>query len=227
MIAEYNTLAKKYNSQSKNSFHVLGEEVERLQYIYGLMTEEQKAKAEPFPEFPDPPPAPDAIEMEKEVRTPEPQEPYKVEIAAEIPKPHESPRVDEVIAAKVTVEVDSHMEHSADLREVFVREEKAVQNKVQNEVTAFKNVSVNTDWNTSPPPPPTPPSPSVDLEKMKDRNALFYVNGKEVPAEQAIESVKSSDHLGININENNVEKPVVRITTGKKKPHKSKLKPKI
>jgi hypothetical protein len=121
MIAEYNALAKKYNSQSKNGFHVLGEEVERLQYIYGLMTEEQKAKAEPFPEFPDPPPAPDVIEMEKEVKTPEPPEPSKVEKAGEIPEPYEPPGVDKVIEAEVTVEIDSRMEHNADHREVNVR----------------------------------------------------------------------------------------------------------
>ena len=221
MIAEYNALAKKYNSQSKNSFHVLGEEVERLRYIYGLMTEEQKAKAEPFPEFPDPPPAPDVIEMEKEVKTPEPQEPSKVEKAGKISKPYEPPRVDEVIEADVTVEVDSRMEHSADRREVFVREEKEAQKEVQNEVSVVKNVSVNTDWNTSPPPPPTPPSPALDLEKMKDNNALFYLNGKEVSAEEAIESVKNSDHLGININENNDERPVVHINTRKKKERKN------
>jgi hypothetical protein len=215
MIAEYNALAKKYNSQSKNSFHVLGEEVERLQYIYGLMTEEQKAKAEPFPEFPDPPPAPDVIEMEKEVKTPEPPEPSKVEKAREIPKPHEPPRVDEVIEAEVTVEIDSRIEHNADRREVNVRKE------VQNEITRI-DVTVTRDQSISPPLPPTPRALTIDLREMAEKNAVFYFNGKEVSAEEAIESAKSTDHLvNININENNDERPVVRITTGKKKPGKN------
>jgi hypothetical protein len=57
---------------------------------------------------------------------------------------------------------------------------------------------------------------------MADKNAVFYFNGKEVSAAEAIESTKSSDHLvNININENNDERPVVRITTGKKKPRKN------
>ena len=55
-MAEYNTLAKKYNTMSKEEFIVKKYDVERLKFIYGLMSDKQKADAEPFPKFPPAPP---------------------------------------------------------------------------------------------------------------------------------------------------------------------------
>ncbi|MFS4493264.1 M56 family metallopeptidase [Maribacter sp. 2308TA10-17] len=61
-IAEYNTLAKKYNTMlaESKSIQIKKQDVDRLEYIYGLMSDKQKANAEPFPDFPEPPPAPKA-----------------------------------------------------------------------------------------------------------------------------------------------------------------------
>jgi len=58
-IVEYNALAKYYNTQSKNNIVIKLKDIERVKYIYNLMTAEQKKAAEPFPNFP-PPPASDA-----------------------------------------------------------------------------------------------------------------------------------------------------------------------
>ena len=58
-MKEYNALAKKYNTMPKNHMRILTEEVERLEYLYSLMSEKQKADAEPFPNFPEPPMPPD------------------------------------------------------------------------------------------------------------------------------------------------------------------------
>ncbi|MCK5443355.1 MAG: hypothetical protein KAJ23_15830, partial [Maribacter sp.] len=57
-IKEYNTLAKKYNAMSKDDFRIIGKEVNRLKQVYGLMSDKQKKKAEPFPNFPPPPSSP-------------------------------------------------------------------------------------------------------------------------------------------------------------------------
>ncbi|NAS10427.1 M56 family metallopeptidase [Poritiphilus flavus] len=59
MVAEYNALASKYNSMSWDNFRVIGSEVERLHYIYDRMSEAQRASAEPFPQFPEPPTEPE------------------------------------------------------------------------------------------------------------------------------------------------------------------------
>lgn len=74
MIAEYNTLAKNLNTKLiKKDVIVKQKDVERMSYIFGLMTAEQKKNAEPYPEkigpeirmfnknhnnVPPPPPAP-------------------------------------------------------------------------------------------------------------------------------------------------------------------------
>jgi len=58
-LATYNKLAKKYNAIAKEDRIILLKDLEKLEYIYGLMTDEQKRLAKPFPEcFPPPPPPP-------------------------------------------------------------------------------------------------------------------------------------------------------------------------
>ncbi|OBX23061.1 MULTISPECIES: M56 family metallopeptidase [Bizionia] len=57
-IAEYNKLAKYYNSQSRDNLVIKLNDIKRLNYLYNLMTEEQKKAAEPLPNFPPPPPPP-------------------------------------------------------------------------------------------------------------------------------------------------------------------------
>ncbi|MGW9685168.1 M56 family metallopeptidase [Flagellimonas sp. 2504JD1-5] len=59
-MAEYNKLAKHYNNMPRNKMRVLLSDVERLRYIYNLMSEKQRQDAEPFPDFPDPPAPPKA-----------------------------------------------------------------------------------------------------------------------------------------------------------------------
>ena len=57
-IAEYNTLAKYYNSQDKENYVIKLKDMKRLKYLYELMNAEQKNEAEPLPKFPPPPPPP-------------------------------------------------------------------------------------------------------------------------------------------------------------------------
>jgi len=59
-MAEYNKLAKHYNEMDSNHMKILKKDVERLKYIYNLMSDKQRADAEPFPDFPEPPPVPGA-----------------------------------------------------------------------------------------------------------------------------------------------------------------------
>ncbi len=59
-LAEYNKLAKHYNSMSRNKMKIYKKDVERLEYLFSIMSENQKSNAEPFPDLPEPPPAPKA-----------------------------------------------------------------------------------------------------------------------------------------------------------------------
>ncbi len=63
-LSEYNKLAKKYNEMAKNNMVVKKKDLERLHYLYGLMTLEQKRVAEPYPNIP-PPPAPEPPKVKK------------------------------------------------------------------------------------------------------------------------------------------------------------------
>ncbi len=55
-IIEYNKLAKKYNAVDIENRIIKKDDLERLEIIYRKMTDEQKAKAQPFPECIPPPP---------------------------------------------------------------------------------------------------------------------------------------------------------------------------
>lgn len=57
-IQEFNTLAKKYNAQPQETRVIPLKDLKTLENIYGSMSDEQKEKAQPFPECPPPPPAP-------------------------------------------------------------------------------------------------------------------------------------------------------------------------
>ena len=87
-MKEYDVLAKKYNNmlEKRGNIRILESDVDRLEYLYSLMSEKQRNDAEPFPDFPEPPPVPQAPESpnEREVasrmikRIIEEQDPYDV-----------------------------------------------------------------------------------------------------------------------------------------------------
>ncbi len=59
-IGEYNKLAKTYNKMlaSNANIRIKKSDVDRLEYLHGIMTEDQRSEAEPFPDFPEPPEPP-------------------------------------------------------------------------------------------------------------------------------------------------------------------------
>lgn len=59
-VAQYNALAKKYNAmiETEDNIFIKKSDVELLEYLHSIMTEEQKVTSEPFPDFPEPPEPP-------------------------------------------------------------------------------------------------------------------------------------------------------------------------
>ena len=55
-MKEYNALAKEYNSVPMEKRIYKLKDIERMKYIYGLMSEKQRKSAEPFPKIPPKPP---------------------------------------------------------------------------------------------------------------------------------------------------------------------------
>lgn len=87
-VDEYNTLAKKYNTQPEDKRIIKLKDVKRLEYLYGLMSGKQKANAEPFPNCPPPPPSP-VIKKGDISNIPEPPAPpiVKKSAVSDIPPP--------------------------------------------------------------------------------------------------------------------------------------------
>ncbi|MFV9549925.1 M56 family metallopeptidase [Algibacter sp. PT7-4] len=57
-LEEYNALAKKYNTQPQDKRIIKLKDIKRLEYLYSLMSDKQKANNQPFPDCPPPPASP-------------------------------------------------------------------------------------------------------------------------------------------------------------------------
>lgn len=94
MLEEYNKLAKYYNSLSEEHSVVRMKDLDRMRYIYKLMTPEQKKNAEPLPSiYPPPPPPPPAppVAGTETVPSPPPVPPAPTVSGMEIPGPPPPP----------------------------------------------------------------------------------------------------------------------------------------
>ncbi len=57
-VKEYNQLAKRYNTMDPSNLVIKKADVERLTYLYSLLSDKQKKQSEAFPNFPPEPPMP-------------------------------------------------------------------------------------------------------------------------------------------------------------------------
>ena len=195
-MREYNALAKKYNEMSKNYFHIKGEEVDRLTYLYNLMSDKQRNDAEPFPDFPEPPPVPKAPGAEEALN----------QQAAQLQKQE---ALMEQLEAKMHEREKIMKEHEKQMR-LNEAEMKKLESKMKKqEAVMLQEVS-------SIPQPPAPPEPKNPLQlalELAKEDAIFYHKGKKVTADQAIEILKKDGDLSMSITRTNDETPVVKIDT--------------
>ena len=141
-MAENTKLAKYYNAMPKNKMRVLLKDVERLTYIYNLMSEKQRKDAEPFPNFPDMPPPPKAPSSKeiKEAAPPKPPKPSKGEVREVAPQPPIPP------APKSPVE---HIKEIAKKGAVFYYEGNHISSeKAINIVESNKSLNIDSRSNT-------------------------------------------------------------------------------
>ena len=66
-VNEYNKLAKKYNEMDESNMRIKRSDIDRLKYLYNLMSSKQRKSSQPFPNFPPPPPAVDKVPEPMEV----------------------------------------------------------------------------------------------------------------------------------------------------------------
>lgn len=173
LISEYNILAKKYNEMDRSNMRIQKKDVGRMEYIYGLMSDKQKADAEPFPNLPEPPPIP------------------------EPPAPHLN---------------ETHKE--------LQKESKQLQkesNKLQKEAKKLQEEANQLNNTPIPPPPPKPLAPLDHVIEMAKKDATFYLEGKEISSDKAIELLKKNKSLNISTTRTNSKNSQVKIS---KKPIK-------
>ena len=216
-LATYNALAKKYNEMSRDAMKISMKDVEQLKYIYSIMSDKQKADAEPFPDFPEPPPFPKTPKApEQEVKN---SNTGFLEVNGQtifyVSKKGENAyynRWGQKVNRKGEI-ISKEQAHA----------EKIIEGQVISKV--YKDNKVVVEFNTdnvsiAPPLPPLPPEPIEPLDfiiTMAKKGADFYYEGKKINSDKAIELFKKNKSLNINSSGINSKAPWVKIT---KKPIK-------
>jgi len=222
-VAEYNKLAKYYNAQSKSNLRIKLKDVKRLEYIYSLMTEAQKKNAEPFPDFPPPPPTPqpslDTIPdnvNSKKIKVVEgkyitPKEEMKVVIGRKISTPDHGKIIEgrkvgktekNVKINKVQPPPPSPSPIPASTTPKLEKTHKippppnSSKPDTIHEVNGWKVTGVSNDI----PPPPLP------------KDATYYINGKKASLKQ-VKDLDADDIIRMEVNKKNSKETKVYITT--------------
>jgi biopolymer transport protein ExbD len=153
-LAEYNKLAKYYNTQNSTNQIVKQKDVERLEYFYSIMSDSQKASAAPFPTLAPPPPAP-------------PKTPVTV-IKSELTWISLNRKGQILLNDKlgtltsVEAEFKNIQKNKSASRDIVFRYDKDAPkssiSKVNKLINAYNLVNI---YNTLPPPPPPPLPPRV------------------------------------------------------------------
>ncbi len=213
-LAEYNALAQKYNDmlEADNGIRIEKRDVDRLEYLYGLMGEDQKKNAQPFPEFPpmpEPPPPPPPTEV-----------PEIIEIRHDVvPDPSVAPEVAVVADGVEIIEVAPVApEPAVVVVPVIASDPEIDEIRV---VAPIVEVDPEIVEVLAPHPPRAPKSPVHSMEEMVQKDAVFYHNGKEILSDKAIQLVRDSKRISVKIRHTGLKRPIVELST---KPSKAKVK---
>jgi bla regulator protein BlaR1 len=207
-LAEYNKLANHYNSQSRNKMKIYKKDVERLEYLFSKMSDEQKSTAEAFPDFPEPPPAPEArqpllerqeaeIAIQKIIKE---QDPYGI-VGTGINK-----RMVEKTEEEILVEQPPQPPNTRKIE----LDEQALQNTLdEKEIFAVENVQVY-QYNNSVSAKPN--SSLIHYLVSTDlNNAQFYFEGKKVSSKEGLKIIKNKKDIKVETIPHTTKQPEVRI----------------
>lgn len=203
-VEEYNTLAKKYNTQPEDRRIVKLKDVKRLEHLYSLMSDEQKAKSQPFPNCPPPPPAPPKVKKGETSDIPPPPPPVMNQLVDNLNNQSKE-------LQKAWKEFKTEGDNYGNAVQNYYSNKKGTlkalneqYKDVMNFYNAYHQIAENEKINTVPPPPPPAPKPPLDhVIDMAKKGATFYYNGKKVSSDKAIELLKNNKSLNISSNTNN------------------------
>tara|TARA_R110002051_G_scaffold9_12_gene107 strand:- start:917 stop:3490 length:2574 start_codon:yes stop_codon:yes gene_type:complete len=233
-IASYNNLSKKYNTMMAKggNIRILKSDVDQLKFIHGIMSEKQKASAQPFPDFPEPPKPPKVPNTtdyaDKEIKriiethsntltrikpsgVKSPKVPLETKFIKDQKFYQNVVAVDKSNAIKINGEKHYYINDNGTSR-IYHRFGQRVTNKGQiidvNEqpIEIIEVVEV-----PSAPEPPTPPSPLDYVINATKKGATFMYEGEIVSSDKAIDLLKNNKELNIESRTKN-GKQIVRIT---------------
>jgi hypothetical protein len=195
-IAEYNQWAKKYNAQPKDSRVVILKDLQRMEAIYKKMTDVQKENSEPFPDCVPPPPPP--------------------------PPTPTSPTI-------ASLEPIDHLIRMARENAVFFYENKPISSdeaidylkkngQLNIETATFKNsnpiVNISSKPYTAPKSTSVGPAvdPAAQLVEIAKEGGTFFLNGKKVSADEAIQALRENEGFRVEIDNSDYNHRIVKIS---------------
>lgn len=195
-IAEYNKLAEHYSNMPKDNMIVKHKDLEKMKYIYGIMTDKQKQNAIPFPKIKLPPPPPPATPVKAEAVMLEKKEGIKLKKQAEgvklkklKEKKEKAVRLKK-LAKPVAIEVvevppppppvpaNATPKQKEKYKKAILEYEKKYAEKAKLKAKSKKALK-------EVPPPPPPKSLLKFIDEMDTEGAKFYLNGKSITADEA------------------------------------------
>lgn len=214
-VAQYNALARKYNAmiETEENIFIKKSDVELLEYLHSLMTEDQKNAAEPFPNLPEPPEPPvppvhEVVEIQQEV---EKLAALMVEKEVEVRRQKSEMEEMEIEMERQEMQMKEQAIALEKQHAMMEKESLELQEQAQEMEKQARKMEKGIPL---PPPPPEPESPLEFVQKMKKKKATFYHDGKKISADQAIELLKNSSDISINSKGSKGKRPIVEISTG-------------
>lgn len=201
-LIEYNKMAKHYNAKPANNRIIDLLDLKRLETIYGVMTEEQKANAEPFPNCPPPPPPPPLGVLLENYDDPSDELQKAYNDYSKLAEAYG--KAMQIYFKNKEGNISNLTMQYRDVMILYKHLEKVAENEKTNTIPPPPPPpapKVKQGEFSAIPPPPTPPTPKSPLDYVIDmakKGATFSFEGKPISSDEAIDLLKKNDELNIS-----------------------------
>lgn len=183
-IKEYNALARQKVIKKAD--------ISRVKQLYDRMSADQRASAEPFPNFPPPPPP---------AKTGAPTSPKGIKNSNLPPPPPLPAYASEEYRIAYNKAVEDYKKGNRS----------SVYDHLMEDGELVEIIVIEDENNVAPPPPPMPPA--KHLAELAEQGATFYLNGDPISSKEAIQLVTKNKNINIDIRGVDSEATVVKLTT--------------
>lgn len=227
-IEEYNTMAKTYNAMlnSDGNVRIKKTDVNRLEYLYGIMTEVQQSEAEPFPDFPEPPQPPmppnsqSDQEIEKQATQLNKQYEEIEQQAVAINEQAEALKNRALQLQKHSITVQEQQKEIEQQAMELRSKEKALQEIIENQ-EIYDEVSVNVQSRQIESVRINNQTRSNRSFNLQDENVTIYLDGKEISHTEMKKMEENGTIQTMNVIKNDDGKNIIELNG----PHASPIAP--